>query len=85
MNKTIIATGFVACAAAACAAGGEESKRPNFLFIIADDQSPYDLKTYEPGSMLDTPNIDRLAREGMVLGSEAFGGVRLGFRFLNLN
>ena len=23
-----------------------EAKRPNFLFIIADDQSPFDLKVY---------------------------------------
>jgi len=40
--------------------------RPNILFIIADDQSPYDLKIYNPQSTLETPNIDRLAAEGMV-------------------
>lgn len=45
----------------------QETKRPNFLFIIADDQSPFDLKVYEPKSILDTPNIDRLAAEGMVI------------------
>ncbi|MBI5799177.1 MAG: sulfatase-like hydrolase/transferase [Verrucomicrobia bacterium] len=43
-----------------------EPKRPNLLFILVDDQSPFDLKTYNPKSSLDTPNIDRLAREGMV-------------------
>ena len=42
-------------------------KRPNILFIIVDDQSPFDLKVYNPESSLDTPNIDRLAAEGMVL------------------
>ena len=36
-------------------------KRPNILFIIADDQSPLDLKVYNPKSQLQTPNIDRLA------------------------
>ena len=41
------------------------AKRPNFLFIIADDQSPFDLKVYDPKSQLDAPNIERLAREGM--------------------
>ncbi|MCB1121843.1 MAG: sulfatase-like hydrolase/transferase [Verrucomicrobiae bacterium] len=41
--------------------------RPNFLFIIADDQAPFDLKAYEPESSLQTPNLDRLAREGMVI------------------
>ena len=40
--------------------------RPNILFIIVDDQSPFDLKVYNPASTIDTPNIDRLAAEGMV-------------------
>ena len=42
------------------------TKRPNILFIIADDQSPFDLMCYSPASTLDTPVIDRLAAEGMV-------------------
>jgi len=67
MKKIMTTATIMIGAAVVCFAGDEESRRPNFLFIIADDQSPYDLKTYEPGSMLDTPNIDRLAREGMVL------------------
>ena len=41
--------------------------KPNCLFIIVDDQSPFDLKAYDPKSTLDTPNIDRIAREGLVL------------------
>lgn len=40
--------------------------RPNILFILADDQSPFDLKIYDPNSSLDTPVIDRLAAEGVV-------------------
>ena len=40
--------------------------RPNILFIMVDDQSPFDLKIYNPKSELQTPNIDRLAAEGMV-------------------
>ncbi len=47
-------------------ADAEESRRPNILFILADDQSPFDLKIYNPTSPLQTPNIDRLAAEGMV-------------------
>lgn len=52
----------------AATANGEDTKakRPNLLFIIADDQSPFDLKAYNADSKLDTPNIDRLAAEGMV-------------------
>ncbi|MEN8680844.1 MAG: sulfatase-like hydrolase/transferase [Akkermansiaceae bacterium] len=41
-------------------------KKPNFLFIIVDDQSPFDLKVYDPKSQLDTPNIDALAKDGLV-------------------
>ncbi|MBL7189481.1 MAG: sulfatase-like hydrolase/transferase [Phycisphaerae bacterium] len=53
------AHGFVQPAMAA-------DKRPNILFIIVDDQSPQDLKVYNSTSALETPNIDRLAAEGMV-------------------
>ena len=42
------------------------AKKPNFLFIIVDDQSPFDLKVYDSGSALETPNIDLLAKEGLV-------------------
>lgn len=40
--------------------------RPNILFILADDQSPFDLKMYNPGSKLEAPVLDRLAAEGVV-------------------
>ena len=39
-------------------AGESGQKRPNVLFIIVDDQSPFDLKLYNAASKLDTPNID---------------------------
>ena len=44
-----------------------DQKRPNILFILVDDQSPLDLKVYRPESKQETPNIDRIAAEGMVL------------------
>lgn len=44
----------------------EEMRRPNFLFILVDDQSPFDFRFYNPDSKLDTPNLDRLAAEGVV-------------------
>jgi len=43
-----------------------DAKRPNILFILVDDQSPFDLKCYNTHSPLETPHIDRLAQEGMV-------------------
>ena len=43
------------------------AERPNFLVIVVDDQSPFDLQRYNSRSPLDTPHIDRLAREGVTL------------------
>ena len=45
----------------------EKANRPNILFIIADDQSPFDLQVYNPESSLETPNISRLAAEGITI------------------
>ena len=42
-------------------------KRPNILFIIADDQSPFDFKFYNQRSALDAPVVEKLAAEGMVI------------------
>ncbi|KAK9414081.1 putative Sulfatase N-terminal domain-containing protein [Seiridium unicorne] len=39
------------------------SERPNFLFILADDLGFSDIGCY--GAEIDTPNIDRLAAEGV--------------------
>lgn len=40
-------------------------KRPNVLFILTDDQSPLTLGAYG-NTVCSTPNIDRLAKEGML-------------------
>ncbi len=45
----------------------EERATPNILFIIADDQSPLDLRVYDPASPLESPTLDRLAAEGMTI------------------
>ena len=48
------------------AAGPAPAGRPNFLFILTDDQSPETLSCYG-NTVCQTPNIDRLARRGIVL------------------
>lgn len=70
----ILLTCLIACFS--LAAG--ESKRPNILFILVDDQSPQDLKIYNPRSTLSTPNLDRLAAEGMVFDGAYHMGSSLG-------
>ncbi|CAN5585867.1 sulfatase-like hydrolase/transferase [soil metagenome] len=44
-----------------------DPKRPNILFILVDDPSPFDLKVYDPKSPLDSPVINGLAAQGMTL------------------
>jgi len=57
---------FTLTCSPASAATAADAKRPNFLFILVDDQAPSDLKCYDPQSPLETPHLDRLAQEGMV-------------------
>jgi choline-sulfatase len=57
----------VSCLIISMTCFAKEAKRPNFLFVLVDDQSPFDLKVYNPRSKLDSPVIDKLAAEGMVL------------------
>ena len=56
---------------AACAPPESSSapspERPNILLILADDLGYGDLGAYNPDSRIPTPNLDRLASEGMRL------------------
>lgn len=55
--------GAVVLASALGSAQQPTSQRPNFLVIVADDLGFSDLGSY--GGEIHTPNLDRLAREGM--------------------
>lgn len=59
-------------------AGSSLAKAPNVLFVIVDDQSPLDLRAYNPDSPLETPVIDRLAREGMTIDGAYHMGAFVG-------
>ena len=54
--------------ASAAPAVQEQPARPNILFVFTDDHAPHAIGAYgSPYAELDpTPNIDRLAREGML-------------------
>jgi len=56
----------------------QAATRPNILFIIVDDQSPFDLKLYDPNSPLDTPVLDKLASDGMVFDGAYHMGAFIG-------
>ncbi len=41
------------------------AEKPNFLFILCDDLGTGDVKCLNPEGKIATPNMDRIAREGM--------------------
>jgi arylsulfatase A-like enzyme len=49
----------------AVGAAAEPSKKPNIVFILADDLGYGDLGCYNKDSKIPTPNLDRLAAQGM--------------------
>lgn len=48
------------------AASAGPAGRPNILFVLADDMGYGDVSALNPKSIWKTPQIDRLAREGMI-------------------
>ena len=66
MRKTFFIPILLAIAGA-LQTSAQAAKRPNILFIIADDQSPFDFKAYDPSSPLHAPAIGAMASKGMTL------------------
>lgn len=60
MIQTLLAA---ALALATTSAAADESTRPNIIIIYADDLGAGDLGVYG-GDLAETPNLDRMAREG---------------------
>ncbi len=52
---------------------GGGKKRPNIVFILADDMGYGDVRALNPESKVPTPNLDRIAHEGMIF-SDAHSG-----------
>jgi len=60
---------FLICTAillAAISAASADDVRPNIVLILADDLGQGDLGCYNADSKIPTPNMDRLAEEGML-------------------
>jgi len=56
-----------------CREISDQVERPNILFIITDDQAPFSLNAYG-NNICDTPNIDRIAGNGMTITSAYIQG-----------
>jgi choline-sulfatase len=74
----LVCLSAVVAVAQAFADTPKPDQRPNILFIVVDDQSPFDLQVYNSRSELQTPNIDRLAKGGIVLDCAYHMGANLG-------
>ena len=62
MNK-IIVTGTMAGIALSNSISAAE--KPNIIFILADDMGIGDVSGLNPGSKINTPNIDKMIKDGM--------------------
>jgi len=61
--QIILAAGL--CLQLQCLVVGRENARPNVILIFADDLGYGDVSSYNPESRIRTPNMDRLASEGI--------------------
>ena len=64
-NYTTAAAVLSLLSIGACQKKAVETKRPNVVFIIADDLGYHDLSCMG-SKYYETPHIDRIATEGMV-------------------
>ena len=55
-------------AAPAALAAAPAAKRPNIVYIMADDHAAHAISAYG-SKLIQTPNIDRLAKQGMKLNN----------------
>lgn len=65
LKRLIVAALFLALLSSPRAQPGQPPPRPNLLVILTDDVGWGDYPAYNPASKIPSPNVDRLAREGM--------------------
>ena len=56
---------FIGCGSPEKVKKHKELKKPNIVIIYADDMGYGDLNCQNPNSKIPTPNLDKLASEGM--------------------
>lgn len=69
MKKSLIILAvFSLCITAGCGQNTETKKNPNILFIMSDDHAYQAISAYD-SRLIQTPNIDRIADEGMLFSN----------------
>ncbi|HVL12083.1 MAG TPA: sulfatase-like hydrolase/transferase, partial [Gemmata sp.] len=65
-RRLLVALSAIALSLAGRATAAEPTKQPNIVFIFSDDHAYQAISAYgHPAKLLDTPNIDRIAKTGM--------------------
>ena len=75
IKKTVVLSVFsvAVCIPAAYSQSGDINKKPNIIFILADDLGYGDVAALNENSKIQTLNIDRLARQGAVFADAHSG------------
>ena len=64
MNRTCL--NFILLVSIAAAPLAHAADRPNILFVFSDDHATEAISAYSGGRLNSTPNLDRIAKEGML-------------------
>lgn len=67
LSLAVAAAVLTSCMLPGC--GSDSSRQPNVVFIMADDMGYGDVGAYNPESKIPTPNMDRLAAEGILFAN----------------
>jgi arylsulfatase A-like enzyme len=74
---TLASIGLVAFSTATKGQSATPKERPNILFIMTDDHSYQTLSAYD-NSLIETPNLDRIANDGVIFRNSFVGNAICG-------
>ena len=65
-NSILIIIVSLSLCVVACTKVEKEQKQPNIIYVLADDMGYGDVSVLNPESKIKTPNLDRMADQGMI-------------------
>jgi arylsulfatase A-like enzyme len=68
LSHQLLATAIITAGLGSCQQTSEEAKQPNIIFIMSDDHAYQAISAYSD-HLIETPNIDRIADQGMLFSN----------------
>lgn len=68
LSHQLLATAIITAGLGSCQPQSEEAKQPNIIFIMSDDHAYQAISAYSD-DLIETPNIDRIADQGMLFSN----------------